>query len=291
MAVKLRTVVQNKSAEKNFVGRHDLRKAFWQRYDKMVKKGTTIISFYGAGGIGKSTLLTCLVNEIDQRKIKYVNVFKNVHVLYHDFVNGTDKRQILNQWKSELQKVGCEFPYFETGDFYLSLKQGAKNIDRPQMKSWIEKNKWMSEIKNKLDTAGHLYDSAIPGVNAIAAVMDITSDAINIFPGVKSVTSLIGFVDNMLSNRAMDKKLDENVDLREQLNEKAAAHNPDELAEFLPILFARDVADWAGNDKKFIIFLDTYELLTNAGSNNKLSSNNLYRDSWIRNDPDGLIFK
>ena len=297
MAIQPRQIGGRQTAVKEFVGRAEPRAAFWKRYDQMIRDGTTLINFYGAGGVGKSRLLIQLVNEIDQKKKNYSEIFKNIHVLYHDFVNGTDKRAILNRWKNELEKVGCEFPYFETGDFYLSLKQGAKNIDKPKMKSWLEKNKWLKFVKDELNNASNFSDAAIPGLNAAAELADVTNDALSIFPGIKSITVLVGAIDRILAERDLVKKLEEHSILREELNRRLVARNSSELEEYLPMLFAQDVCDWADNaakPQKFIIFLDTYELLTTEGSiGTELASNNTYSDWWLRDDAmghEGLIF-
>ena len=283
MAIKRRMPEQRRTAVREFTDRINPREAFWNRYDKMISEGTTIITYYGAGGVGKTSLMNKLMNELDRRNEP------NIKYLYHDFINGTDYRTILNNWKKDLAELGCEFPLFETGDFYLSMKQG-KNVDEAQFQSWISKNKWMNQVKNKLALADGFVDNVIPSLNATAAITDITSDMLSIFPGVKSIYKLVGVVDKVMSERERNKKLDEHSAIRDELNRRFSERNPNELSEYLPSLFAQDVYDWEKiSNQKLIIFLDTYELLSGAVTDS-LSENNLKRDWWLQNDPEGLIF-
>ncbi|MBR1646709.1 MAG: hypothetical protein IJ685_08030 [Selenomonadaceae bacterium] len=68
MAIKIKRPAFYKiSAVKEFTDRTEPRKAFWNRYAKMVSEGSTVISFYGAGGVGKSALLKKLEEEIKHR--------------------------------------------------------------------------------------------------------------------------------------------------------------------------------------------------------------------------------
>ena len=280
---------QRRTAVREFTDRIDPREAFWNRYDKMNSEGTTIITYYGAGGLGKTSLINELMNELDRKNLS------KVKYLYHDFINGLDMRSILKHWKNTLENFGCEFPLFETGDFYLSLKQGAKDVDAPQMKSWLQKNKWMTAVKDKLELGNYLVDNAIPGMNAAAAIADFSSEALSIFPGVKTFSALFKVVDKIMGEHELKNRLETHSEIRDQLKQKFEARNSAELYEFLPLLFAQDVRDWQqSSEEKLIIVLDTYELLTGGVSDeNQLNENNLYRDWWIRDDIDehlGLIF-
>jgi len=44
-----------KPAVREFTDRTEPRKLFWTRFEKMENDGSTLITFYGAGGVGKST--------------------------------------------------------------------------------------------------------------------------------------------------------------------------------------------------------------------------------------------
>lgn len=132
-------------------------------------------------------------------------------------------------------------------------------------------------------------------MNSVAAALDITSDMLKIFPGVKTFAQLAGVVDKVMAKREHDKKLDNHAEIREVLYERFANPNLHELEKFLPILFAQDIADWLKlTHNKLIIFLETYELLAGAlTAGDELAENNLHRDWWICNDSEGeegLIF-
>ena len=113
---------------KIFTNRIESQKNFWASYDELINNGSTIITFYGAGGVGKTRLAEKLMDEIAAQKID------GLKILFHDFINGTDMRSILRRWKTELGECGCDFPLFETGDFYLFVKQGGQKITEQQLK-------------------------------------------------------------------------------------------------------------------------------------------------------------
>lgn len=273
--------------EKIFVNRIAPQKIFWKQYNKLRNIASSqIISFYGAGGLGKTRLAEKLMDEFAKEKVE------DVKYLYHDFINGIDMRFILRRWKKELQAYDCNFPLFETGDFLLFVKQGKKKIDEQQFQSWIKKSKWFSYVAEVSD---NFTDNFIPGVNALSAALDITSDMLKIFPGVKTFAQLIGVIDEIMARRELNRSLDSHNEIRQELYRRFAEENLHELEKFLPILFAQDIADWMTITKnKLIIFLETYEILAGAlSAGDALGKNNLPCDWWIRNDvegEEGLIF-
>ena len=159
----------------------------------------------------------------------------------------------------------------------------GQKISEQQFKSWVGKSKWLTQIKNAVELGNSLVDNGIPALNA-ATTLDVTSDALNIFPGVKTFAGLAGIIDKFMSKREHDKNLDSHAEIRDELNRRLAERNSFELEKFLPFLFAQDVSEWlelSGN--KLIIFLETYELLEGAiGS--RIGEHNLYRDWWIRSE-------
>ena len=295
MAIRRR---KKKSATREFTNRVEPRTAFWNRLDKMLNEcGSLLLTYYGTGGIGKSGLLNKVISEFENRRAE----FPNICYLSHDFVNGTDFRSILTHWKSELKKQGCEFPFFETGDFFLSLKQGVspKLLEEPEVRSIVEKNKWIGLLKDKLELFTKPSDNKL-STSRPMTMLDIVDKLpeIDIMPGGKVIASIMSAINKKLSKDELDKRMNEHAELKAELIERIESHVLSDLEEFLPTLFAHDVCDWAGDpdepeSKKLIIFLDTYELLTGT-LENQLSENNLYRDWWIRNDSSdrlGLLFQ
>ena len=136
MAIKIKRPAFYKiSAVKEFTDRTEPRKAFWNRYAKMVSEGSTVISFYGAGGVGKSELLKKLEEEIKHHDKLTGNECKYVK---YDFSFSTGLLDVLKTLKSQLSAYGCAFPLFDTGNYYYSLKIG-QDVTPLKAKSMLEK--------------------------------------------------------------------------------------------------------------------------------------------------------
>ena len=269
--------------ENIFVGRDAEQDLFRAQCQKLLTAGgISVLNYYGIGGIGKTALLNRNMRELSGRA-----QYKNFIVLYHDFANGTDLCDILQMWKGELEKFGCEFPYFELGNFYLFLKEGNTDIDKPKMKSWFEKNTWLNRAKNSLNMTTNFFDAVVPGAIAVTTIAEITIDALGIIPGVKTFNELAKALNNYLAANKTKAQLDKNKNLLEELESRAKLRNLDELKNYLPTLFDQDIFDWAGGEKKFVVFLDSCEVLTGG---KKLAANNLPRDWWLIGE-DGLILQ
>ncbi len=282
MAIGDRTFHARKR-EDIFIGRNAEQDLFRAQCQKLLTAGgISILNYYGIGGIGKTALLNRNMRELSGRA-----QYKNFIVLYHDFANGTDLCEILQMWKSELEKFGCEFPYFELGNFYLFLKEGNTAIDKPKMKSWFEKNTWLNRAKNSLNMTTNFFDAVVPGAIAVTTIAEITIDALGIIPGVKTVNELAKALNNYLAANKTKAQLDKNKNLLEELESRAKLRNLDELKNYLPTLFAQDIFDWAGGERKFAVFLDSCEVLIGG---KKLAANNLRRDWWFIGE-DGLILQ
>ncbi len=296
MAIHSRTKI---SAVREFTDRVESRQAFWNRLDRMLaERGSTLVTYYGTGGVGKSGLIKKLKDEFNARREE----FPNVVVLSHDFINGTDCRAILNNWKNQLKEYGCEFPFFETGDFFLSVRRGVnpKLLDEPEVKSIVEKNKWIERIKTKFDLLLNRSDDQLSTARPVSmlGMLDKLPELDPLSITGKTIASVMRTINKRLSKQEMENRLNAHINLRRELTEKVSSRDINELEELLPTLFARDVLDWAGDpdaleSKRLIIFLDTYEMLTGIWDN-QLAGNNLTRDWWIRDrahDRLGLLFQ
>lgn len=108
------------------------RKAFWSLYKELSQdEESRIITFYGAGGVGKTSLLNKLEKEIKELES---GVTKKCAYIKYDFNISTDLREILKTFKFQLAAYGCNFPLFDTGNYYYSLKTG-QDITPPKAKS------------------------------------------------------------------------------------------------------------------------------------------------------------
>ena len=81
--MKIRSKRQVEKANKVFTDRKEPRKSFWDRYnqfeEQMNEEGDiSVLAYYGIGGIGKTTLLKKLIEELKEHNSK-------VQYLYYDF--------------------------------------------------------------------------------------------------------------------------------------------------------------------------------------------------------------
>ena len=287
MAIKRKRPTDLKlSAVKEFTDRVEPRKAFWNRYAKMAAEGSTIISFYGAGGVGKTTLLKKLEDEIKNRDA--LTNKKCVYVKY-DLNISTDLREILKTFKFQLTNYGCNFPLFDTGNYYYSLKTG-QDITPPKAKFMMEKISWFNEIKQSLSNASQVAMPTASALDATKIFFDMTEEALQAIPATKVVIMCFSVVNTLLTEYMARNKIldDDHEELRYRLNAHFQEKNPVAIYEYLPTLFAMDVADWikkTGN--KLVVMLDNYEMLIRE--TNLATEEQLKRDLWLRGDA-GLIF-
>lgn len=287
MAIKIKRPTFYKiSAVKEFTDRLEPRKAFWNRYQKMVEDGSTIITFYGAGGVGKSALLEKLEKEIKNR-----DALTNVECKYvkFDFETSTDLREVLKTFKFQLSAYGCEFPLFDTGNYYYSLKVG-QDVTPLKAKSMMEKIPWLNNLKNNLFKADKVVDHTAPMLSTAQKFFEMTDDVLQAVPVTRAITTCFTIADMLLvklmeSTQTLDEDHEE---IRFQLNARFQEKSPVPLHNYLPTLFAQDVTDWltkTGN--KLVVLLDNYEKLVSATS--LATAEQIRRDFWLRGD-EGLIF-
>lgn len=288
MAIEIREPeISKPSAVKEFTDRVDSFKDFRTRRDIMLTKGSTIITFYGAGGVGKSTLLEKLEDEAGQCKcIKY------------NFSYSTDLHEILRRFKYQLAAYGCSFPLFDTGNYYYSLKVG-QYAEPIKAISILEQIPWIKEFRKKLSKSIKFMGDSMPVFQTNQKVLNALTDegenlierflssALGVLysamPATRALTSLMSLGDTLLVKYLAKKGvLDEtHKAVRNKLNDLRQKKDPVELGEYLPTLFAMDVKDWmkeTGN--KLIVFLDNYELL--IGATNLPTAEQRKRDLWLR---------
>ena len=291
MAIKIRRPVFYKiSVVKEFTDRKELCAAFWKRYAKMLDEGSTVITFYGASGIGKSALLKKIEDEIKHRDELTRQECQFVH---YDFKNNTDLLEVLKTIKFQLSEYGCSFPLFDTGNFYYSLKVG-QDVTPPKATSMLDEIPWIKKMKKQLSRAGNVEEQAMPVIGTMKNVLNAASvESENLaqlflagttqllgasMPVVRTVTIFMSIADTLLMKYMNSKKVwdEDHAEVRFQLNARRQEKNPVALYEYLPTLFAMDVTDWlteTGN--KVVIILDHYELTAKD-------------DSWLCGD-NGLI--
>lgn len=286
MAIKRRIVGQKQetpSAVRQFTDREEPRKAFWKQYDKMAQEGSTILVYYGTGGVGKSSLLKKIIEEMDAKNnAQDGKPYKHILCDFNDdsFSNVQDVRTILQDMKSKLSIYGCEFPLFEAGNFYYSVLTG-RDAKAPEVKSMIDGIPMLRKIREGLNVAGDMDDS----LNIAASILDIGQEVVDAVPVLKAATKIFGFLDRkVVAYMEKHKVLDEvHLEIKQQMNDRIKDRkNPNRLYEYLPTLFAQDICDWEEKtNAKLVIFLDTYEKL-----GNETSADGVKRswDLWLRNE-------
>ena len=277
------------SVLKIFTGRNDLLDAFRSNYKKELDGTIHVMTFCGTGGVGKTTLLKKIEDEI-----KHGDAYRREKCRYvtFDFENKNDRRDFFDAFRTQLSAYGCEFPMFDTGNYCYSLKIG-RNIPPPQMRSELEKipfvaqsQKYLSQVERRLSNP--IVSTLMKSFSATAGVAYQTSTTIRI------AKELFKLVDTLWTDYKKFKKVwdDEHSKVQEQFELLRDEKNPDELFEFLPTLLALDVKDWMkttfnkDTDKKLVVFLDTYESLT--GATILQTAEQRKRDSWLSGDS-GLI--
>ena len=305
MAIAIRKPFRS-SATKEFTDRTESRRAFWNGYIKMIKEGSMIISFYGAGGVGKTALLKKIEDDI---KIRHKLTGKDCKYIKYDFSVGTDLREVLKSFKFQLSAYGCKFPLFDVGNYYYSLKLG-QDAKLPQEPSAIESIPWVKKLKKNLSQAIMANGNATSMFNATKIVFYATNEVTKehwleaflkgtlsglntTMPILRSITTLMSVADMFLKEYLHSKGiLDEDHEaIRNQLNSLRQDRDLIPLYEYLPMLFAVDVIDWmkeTGN--RLVVFLDNYESLANSITTGATTTEQLkQRDLWLCGS-NGLIF-
>ena len=120
-----------------FTDREAPRSAFWRKYatikNTLDSGNIHVLTYYGIGGIGKSSLLKKLMEEIAEKnnKIRYV---------YYDFSLSQDIKSVLCAIKNRLQETyGFMFPLFELALYYYNKRIG-EDAKTPEVQELTKKS-------------------------------------------------------------------------------------------------------------------------------------------------------
>lgn len=276
------------SAVKEFTDRVEPRKAFWSLYKELSQdEESRIITFYGTGGVGKTSLLNKLEKEIKELES---GVTKKCAYVKYDFNISTDLREILKTFKFQLATYGCNFPLFNTGNYYYLLKTG-QDITPLKAKSMMERIPWLNDFRNKLNAIDTITVKATPVLNTAKIFFDMTDEVLQAIPVTKAVMTCFSVVDTLLVKYMEETQVldEDHKELRYQLNARFQDRNPIAIYDYLLALFAQDVADWLkATGNKLIVLLDNYELLISE-TGLATTAKQLKHALWLLGD-DGLIF-
>lgn len=168
--MKVKTTRKLESAAREFTDREAPRASFWKQYAAVKAElggdsNVHVLSYYGIGGIGKTSLLNRLMAEMEK------NVEKPLYV-HVDLGIFSDLRRVLYSMKSKLQeKAKFQFPLLELGLYIYAKKMGEK-ADAPQVQQLTEKSPFLSFL---LSVSGN-----IPVLGLTTTVLSLADQGITL---------------------------------------------------------------------------------------------------------------
>ena len=172
MAIKIkRPTFYKTSAKKEFTDRVEPRKIFWDSYTKMLREGSSILTFFGAGGVGKTALLKKIEEDIKHREQLTQKACKYIS---HNFEVNSDMLEVLKIFKFQLSAYGCSFPFFDIGNYYYSLKIG-RDVTPPKAISMLEKIPWVQKMKKNLSNVTNAAGMALPALHTTRMIFNATT--------------------------------------------------------------------------------------------------------------------
>ena len=151
------------SAEELFTDREEPRKAFWDIYNSINHDEYDIITYYGIGGIGKTSLLKKLCRELEEKTDKK----KMPNYAFFSFEGNSGKEEFL--FSLSRQMMFCNkklsFPLFDTALIKIANEEGK------DLKKFEEKRE--SLIKHPLvEAALKMGGQAISGLDATIEIVE-----------------------------------------------------------------------------------------------------------------------
>ena len=172
--MKIRTKKNQLKASRIFTDREEPRAAFWQQYQRLQQEleqeeaNVHVLTYYGIGGIGKSSLLKKIMEEMEERLDDPARV-------YFDFNLQQECRAVLEALKNKLS-AECRFgfPLYELGA-YIYAKKIGENPDAPEAKPLLKKSPALELL---LGIAGE-----IPIVGSATKVLELAEKGVAAFRG------------------------------------------------------------------------------------------------------------
>lgn len=227
----MKKIIRNKEiikATRKFTDRELPRKVFWDKYEKMKQninnlEDIYIITYYGVGGIGKSTLLRKIIEELKEKEEK-------PYYVLHDFENAQDAKGTLLMLKNKLEEAyKFEFPLFDLA-LYAYAKKIGESAEKPEVQSFIGKSKILSLISDGA--------TEIPVVGIAAKVL-------------KYADSTVAILRSASKNNKEDL-----LKIEQETDEETYRNLPYYFSQDL-------MANIEKLGKPLVILLDTYEKLVN----------------------------
>ena len=250
-------------AEKIFTDREAPRESFWKSYEEIANdmENYKVLTYYGIGGIGKTTLVGKLIQEMNEKKAKYVSInFEHYESL--------SKILILRDLGNKLFKLDKNrFKFYRF---------------RFAMKRYAEETGQSLEIKN--DNSSFLTNNPL-----LELGMDLSQnvpDLIEKLPIISTISKAITILDksreiikNKIDTRNMKKSL-----IEIQILEIA------QIVKNIEKYFYEDLAEAMLNSKEpLVILLDTYEKFADSFCNSEYKSS----EEWLKSivsKPQGILW-
>lgn len=248
--MKVKSKRASSQASKVFTDREEPRKSFWKNYDFMcdcMKNDDGEIKVLAYYGIG-GIGKSSLLNKL---MLEMEERLENPVYVSFDFDIKQDCRGVLESMKNMLaNKYQFSFPLFDMG-LYLYAQKIGENVESPEIKGLVSKSPTLDLILS--------ITSELPVIGFTSKMLGIADKA-------------GAYLANLVSSHKKELYAIESKE-------------PTELYQFLPYLFAQDLADNLVKQKDpLVVFFDTYEQLVNEMA----MGNSLNKDLWIRGE-NGLI--
>jgi tetratricopeptide (TPR) repeat protein len=218
-------------ANKVFADREEPRYSFWKSYDKCKQNMASgeevqVLTYYGIGGIGKTSLLMHLISEMNERIERPMSVYVDFNVIQ-------ETRAVLGAMRNKLvQGYEFQFPLFDIAAYIYSKKIGEKVLE-DEPRGFIEK----SDVLNT--------------VFSILGAMPIIGFASQLITAADKGT---GFIKRLVSRRK--RELTEiDVEPPEAIFKKLPYYFAQDLGD-----------NMEEATEPLVIFFDTYEMLVNEMS-------------------------
>ena len=170
--MKIRTKKTQLKASRIFTDREEPRAAFWQQYQRLQQEleqeeaNVHVLTYYGIGGIGKSSLLKRIMEEMEER-------LEEPACVYFDFNLQQECRAVLEALKNKLTaERRFAFPLYEVGA-YIYAKKIGENPDAPEAKPLLKKSPALELL---LNIAGE-----IPVVGSATKILDLAERGVTVF--------------------------------------------------------------------------------------------------------------
>jgi len=245
MAIKKATTgkTNGAAAQKLFTDREEPQESFIQALANINNKDYSVLTYYGVGGIGKSSL---------QKHLKKHHLDKDEDSIYSwvDFdieANRTTHKTLRILAQNFKSKFKIKFPIFDIAYFVYWSKAFPDHDIKKDSLPFLEEGSLLFQAVDTFSEAGGIAGAVLDALDYVFKKSKEFSFDDDIKYELKNLNNL----------------------------------ESDEAEEKLAIFFARDIEKYKEKnpDKKVVIFFDTYEALWQI---NRSESNRYSQDEWVR---------